>query len=634
MSTISLQPLDITKPAKEIIIDKINALNGLTLAHEDFVMSPPMIDVTPSYDTSITLSPTVGSPWYGSMSIHYTRVKLDELLRPMLVTTNGERTLYDILDQINIYFGIYLTTDDVEDANIVFAKDGSNNDVLTLPLTCEVKAKDSSHLFVNDYVLPLNVNSISGSLIPDDSRSFMSVYTHGTTSYLRVLDSLGNENKGFRLIEQGQVLLNTQTGGSLGGLCCAFVDLGDNEYLLVGDLEFNSQYYRMLRFNSAGNVLASLTVATGYTSGDAGSLVIPDIENGFIYFIGGSDTAYNHHHIHRYDILTGVFDNDYSNAVNSIDISYLPKVDTSLICAAVHPTDGSLYIAFKNNIQPATNTYEITVRKIEANGTLTATGHVGLFTFQSDNVRIRLNEGVNMVVIGNTTVHSMLTTDNHLYIHIDAGNWHQCTYRHNGSIAANFTTGDNRLGTTSVFKLNKDLEIVPGFTPIVNSLEFGYSAASLGLTSAMLETSFGFNGFNIPLYLPKNRSLAKTDNYLIYTNYMVSAYHGMASCGVLTLNKDTGALVLEDDNFIDQQYRYHSGLYKSAANEVVMMGAAGANRNQMTFGIDFINPMENRLLPFYRSSENLTDSSNGSDFSLTASSGNHVVNLVAIDEVL
>lgn len=145
-----LQMLDITKPVKEIILDKFNAKAGLSIDYDHIVLGAITVITEPGSkeNTSIQLVPTLLAPHLNTFTLRYNRMELMEIFSAphLFVPSNGFTTLYELLDDINQSVGLNLTVDDVVDAPIVVAADTKVN----------IQAKTTSVLYQGFVELMLN----------------------------------------------------------------------------------------------------------------------------------------------------------------------------------------------------------------------------------------------------------------------------------------------------------------------------------------------------------------------------------------------------------------------------------------------------------------------------------------------
>lgn len=145
MPTNINDPLNINKPAIEVLMDKVNAENLEQLDVGDFLFSPP-VATTLAYsniNTKITITPKVSSGYFNTRDIFYKRIDIAEILdnKNVEVIVTTETLLSELIAQINTLYGIYLTADDYEDTAIPAVVPGETHSVI-------VQIKATSYLFI------------------------------------------------------------------------------------------------------------------------------------------------------------------------------------------------------------------------------------------------------------------------------------------------------------------------------------------------------------------------------------------------------------------------------------------------------------------------------------------------------
>lgn len=127
-----------TKPSKELVYDLINEANpglDIPVSPTNVALGAPAIipGVSwPNSNTTIVASPAAGSnDFIGKQSLNYRRLDLSALFRGQIIqikkfkSTSGSvagtlmYTVYQLLEDINQTYGMKLTQDDINDANIV-----------------------------------------------------------------------------------------------------------------------------------------------------------------------------------------------------------------------------------------------------------------------------------------------------------------------------------------------------------------------------------------------------------------------------------------------------------------------------------------------------------------------------------
>lgn len=138
-------PLDISKPAIEILMDKINSLNLTTLDSDDFLFSTPVEETIPyaTYNTKVVITPKATSGFYNKRDIFYKRMDIAQIInnRDVIITVTTETMLSELIPQINSGYGINLTADDYADTAIPAAVPGEQHSVI-------INITTGSYLFV------------------------------------------------------------------------------------------------------------------------------------------------------------------------------------------------------------------------------------------------------------------------------------------------------------------------------------------------------------------------------------------------------------------------------------------------------------------------------------------------------
>jgi len=148
--------LNIKQEPKKVIFDRFNALNALQLNPDDFLLSSveAFNDAQRKTNTRVLASPVVDSSGYNAFHIYYNRMDLAEVFDRinLEVKSTGLDKLVEILDMVNTELGIYLTADDVVDADIIYDDPADR----TLRATVDVVAQATSYLFSGNHTLVLN----------------------------------------------------------------------------------------------------------------------------------------------------------------------------------------------------------------------------------------------------------------------------------------------------------------------------------------------------------------------------------------------------------------------------------------------------------------------------------------------
>ena len=140
------QILDISKPAKEILIDKFNAKAGLQLSYDHVTLGAITVIEPPEdgCDTEVEFLPTVTGNFLNKFKLRYSRMSLEDVFATPLLKIEYKAldTLYECLDDINTKLGVNITVDDVLPANVI-SQIVDSKTIRTLV----VKTKPTSYFF-------------------------------------------------------------------------------------------------------------------------------------------------------------------------------------------------------------------------------------------------------------------------------------------------------------------------------------------------------------------------------------------------------------------------------------------------------------------------------------------------------
>ena len=154
---ISDIPLDINQDPRAVILDRFNSVNGLTLMLSDFLLSAPEVNTDPKYpqaNTRVKISPKQTSKFYNSFYVYYNRMDFNQITdNPQVSILKGAAThLSDLVNDINIAYGIHLTSDDYHDQTLAPTDPNDPNKVIDVTL----QALPESYLFIGSGVIHLN----------------------------------------------------------------------------------------------------------------------------------------------------------------------------------------------------------------------------------------------------------------------------------------------------------------------------------------------------------------------------------------------------------------------------------------------------------------------------------------------
>lgn len=387
MTIVNLTVLDINKPPKEVIIDKINAANSVSLSHEDFIMGVPAPVVHNDYDTRIVFSPTTTSMWYQQLIAFYTRIRFQDVFAVNLraFTTGVETTLEDILPLLNATYGIYITVDDVEPATIVF----SNPAVLTSSGTVSIVAKPTSPLFQGTKLVTINTNNVEGPVIYEDSQTYFASLREDGVDRVEAYNSLGAKLDTFRFLDNA-VIHSSEIKQMIHWPNNDVMVVGNFDYSHTDSLSVTTRYqHKLVRMNSRGRLNG---VSSANRFGVEFDLrYYPDTERGGVYVLDATNQiGGNLHGLHRYN-EDGTYDTTF--AATAVDAA--PRAISDLAI----DEDGNIFITYQSES-------DVAVKKLLPTGadaaTPTAYIHLAMETAEvadmrasDDGVFIRLKMPVN-----------------------------------------------------------------------------------------------------------------------------------------------------------------------------------------------------------------------------------------------
>lgn len=289
--------LDLTKPAKEVLLDKFNASSGMRIPYEfvEIESITALVNPTEKEDTKVTFAPTTIAVFLNKFSLTYKRMDLSDIftLPNINVPSDGYGSLYELLDNINEVIGVHLQVTDVEPATV----DNSN----PLYNTILIKAKDSSPLYKGAFNLPLDTtinlpqpaitsNSYILALVKDNNGKDTikqygnDGYLSKTFSFLRNISTVDicKINKIFNLDSSPIVL--------------------DGEFQLVEpNLPFIDPVtvYKTITIDKVGNLLSARQEQTPLALVDQKDIT-RDIENKYYYIVDSSKVInVNNKHVYR-----------------------------------------------------------------------------------------------------------------------------------------------------------------------------------------------------------------------------------------------------------------------------------------------------------------------------------------------
>lgn len=281
--------LDITRPVKDILIDKFSRINGIVLLPADFEITNVSPVTTPgaSDNTKATLSPRASSHFYNQLEFTYNRLVLDDILDEprAAVMRTSEVTVHDLLPKINAAYGINLTVDDIFDDVLPPVDPIEPNAQFVTMLA----ALPTSLLVVGNYVL--NVNTVLGEDTSGlgDYQTFYVVSSTGNAlreHTMSVQTTQGTAVTGFDFLSNAQdvskVRVDKVMTSKAGGETLLF---GEFTLRHPGTVLPTAQTYRFLKLNSQGAVVG------GYRTMDpiaSAAMVTTSKELDMFYYVTGT----------------------------------------------------------------------------------------------------------------------------------------------------------------------------------------------------------------------------------------------------------------------------------------------------------------------------------------------------------
>lgn len=146
---------------KQAIIDATNTQNATSLKLTDVTFGAVLIasdDVvtTTGKNSQVKLTGN-GSTWSGSVVVNYNRLKLSDIgvLTSTTLKVAAVTSVYGLINYLNYFYGMVLTTDDLIDDPITLDSNGAG--------TVTVRAKDTSYGWIGSITL----NLVKGDAIVD-----------------------------------------------------------------------------------------------------------------------------------------------------------------------------------------------------------------------------------------------------------------------------------------------------------------------------------------------------------------------------------------------------------------------------------------------------------------------------------
>lgn len=323
--------LDINKTAQEIIIDKVNAVNGLQLNFDDFVFEDPQVysgTLYPQANTSVKIVPKTTSQFYNDFTVYYKRMAIADILDndEISISRDSADNLSDLIDAINLAYNIHLVADDYYDSPIAAADPLDPNAEVPVMFTCQV----TSFLFTGSYMLTLN-----------------RVATQPVAPILESADVYIVLDQPYEAIHKSNIVCKTSLGESVTNFvfmrnCNTISKVKINEQfrikdlgiVLIGDFEFNANLTGTAQDYITNCVLMSpqgkiLSVMNNLFGADNFNSFIKcsDSQLKYLYVIDPTDTLGSEvTQLYRYT-ENGALDNGFSLIGPSYKVIY-SKIDS------------------------------------------------------------------------------------------------------------------------------------------------------------------------------------------------------------------------------------------------------------------------------------------------------------------
>ena len=317
-------PLDIQRPAIEILMEQINVENNTELLASDFLFSAPSPAtlVYSDVNTQLTLTPKVTSGYFGSRTIYYKRMDINQILSneqvEILITT--ETLLSEIIPQINTKYGINLTTDDYIDNALPVVNPAAPD----APLAVVVAIKPTSYLFTG------TCNLVLGHKVFDTDetgihRNYYVVTDVGAdavyTNKLFAFDSTFTPSQAFNVLRNALNITKFRIDN--------VIVLGTTDICLIGEFGFDAAIgtdplqthdVKTVFISNTGNIKSVSTNAMFGGVGITNQIANRNVNK--VYLLDKSDViGLNASRVYRFN-LDGVLEGSY----NPPGLTYVPSL--------------------------------------------------------------------------------------------------------------------------------------------------------------------------------------------------------------------------------------------------------------------------------------------------------------------
>lgn len=314
--------LDLSKPDKEVLIDKFNAISGMKIPYEfvEIESITALANPTGKEDTKVTFVPTAIAIFLNKFSLTYKRMDLSDIFsKPYInVPSDGYTLLYELLDNINATVGINLKASDVHPATV----DETN----PLYKTVFIKTKDTSPLYKGEFTLPLDTN-INPQTNTSSSNTFIFtlVKNNNSNDTIECLSSDGYLAKTFSFLKNVSSIQECKIDNIFNLDSTPIVVTGSFQ-LVEPNISFIDPAitYKTITIDKAGNLLSAKEQITPLALVDKNNIT-KDIVNKFYYIVDKNKTInINNKHIYRL-FENGTIDSNFVHAS-------LPDNIVNIIC--------------------------------------------------------------------------------------------------------------------------------------------------------------------------------------------------------------------------------------------------------------------------------------------------------------
>lgn len=324
--------LDIARPPKAVLIDRLNAINGLELNPDHFELGFPIAEAGENYNTYIWVMPVASSAWSSGIKAFYTRLPMPEVMQHAAeVKTNGATTLYAILEAINAAYGIYLVEADVFDEVINYSTPGdtaSNG-------TVRIRIRSTSVFFMGEFTIPVN-NSVAHGIgtYDEEMLHFLALRPTVGQDTIKAYNELGEVEANFNYlsnvtIQQSQIrTMWKRTDGTL-------IVLGSFQFVHTTELNESTTYNRKILLLDRSGKAATSSAGNLYGVDFTGLKYVPDFANDRVYVIDvGNEIGGNTSGLHAYTDQ-GAYDSSFVSGVSAAVRSVAPYEDKLYVTSQV-----------------------------------------------------------------------------------------------------------------------------------------------------------------------------------------------------------------------------------------------------------------------------------------------------------